>query len=265
MRNVMSLVAVAAVVTLLAGAALADMVVLREGLDGYSGTSDIFIARSPSTTNTTTIPYAGRQAIDIWGSPFPPNYATTMGQSASGAGDGNNWKEGLLKFDNLFDSLPPLVVIESATLSLEIVNSYEKAEMWRVVTPWTEATASWDLFDGDGIGSDVSDHPMDGGGVTTGINTLAAPDFTSATGISTGPLDIDVTAAVQAWYADPSSNEGWVFYNDNMNRGMFVSIEDTVDVTDRPTLTIEYTVVPEPATMLLLAAGAVPLLRRRRA
>ncbi len=274
MRNTFGFIVVLSVALLGLSASLAsaDTIVLQDGLNGYDGTTDVFIRRNASTSNVSSYNYTSvnRLAIDIWGSPFPPDYQTTYGQSGSGMNDGNNWYEGLLKFDDMFDSIDPMS-IESATLTLQIVNGYEKPSIWRMTTPWTETGASWDFFDGDGNGSDISDHPSDGGGVTVGVNTLATSDYPSGAYLNTGSRDIDVTAAVQAWLADPSSNQGWVFINDNPNRGLFVASEEPTFTGERPMLTIEFTPVPEPGSILLLGIGAMGLLavsrrnsRRRR-
>ena len=239
-----------------ASVASGDVVVLRDGLHGYSGTIDLFVQRTKSTTSQSNLSYGGRLVVDIWGSPFPPDYVTTMN---------NDWKQGILKFDNLFGSIDAMA-INSATLTLEIINPYEKPDIRRIIAPWTEANASWDHFDTNPSGTNVGDHPSDGGGLTPDVNTSVI-DFSSATTIPAGPVNIDVTAAVQSWFADPSSNLGWAFFkNDEPNRGMFVTSEDTVNATQRPTLTIDFTPVPEPATAVLLAVGAlgVLLLTRRR-
>jgi len=236
---------------------VAGVVVLREGLDGYSGTSDVFIRRSASTSNLTSRVEGSRLGVGCWGSPYPPGYVTT------GSG-GTDWWEGLLKFDDIFAGLPPLVVIDSATLKLEVINGFEAGDMLRVVTAWNEGNASWNHFDTDGTGTGVGDLPAAGGGITPGVNTLAVPDY-GTTLIPTGTLNIDVTPAVTAWLADPTSNQGWAFVqHDSPHRGVFVCSEDTVDVTQRPTLTIEYTEIPEPATLSLLALGALGVLARRR-
>lgn len=258
MRRVVNRVAVVVFgVLAVVSPAVANTIVLREGLDGYSGTADVFVVRSSSGSSFTNLASGGRFVIDIWGSPFPPGYVTTKG-------GGTDWNQGLLKFDNLFDGIPWLIQVDSATLTLEIVNPYEKPSIWRLTTPWTEGTASWDLFDGDGNGTDVGDPPSLGGGVTPGVNTLATADFSSVATL-TGTATLDMTAAVQAWYADPSSNHGWVFFkDDDGNRGMFVTSEDVVDITQRPALTVEFTIIPEPTTMTLLALGGIGLLRRRR-
>lgn len=220
----------------------AETIILRNGLDGYTGTVDLYITRTSPNTNYSNLSYSGRLVVDIWGSPFPPDYVTTQ--------SGPSWNEGLLKFEDPFASIPPGSRITSATLSLYIINPWEKPDMRRVITPWTAANASWNHFDGDGVGTDNGDHPNQGGGLTPGVN-VSVVDFSSTSAANPGWLSIDVTDAVQQWYANPSSNYGWAFFqNNDPNRGMFVSAEDTVDPTHRPTLTITY-VVPEPTSFWL--------------
>ena len=54
-----------------------------------------------------------------------------------------------------------------------------------------------------------------------------------------GSLEIDVTADVRAWYSNPATNHGWVFLQDDANRGQFVASEARQKDL-RPALTIEF-------------------------
>ena len=66
-------------------------------------------------------------------------------------------------------------------------------------------------------------------------------------------VDFDMTALVQAWADGTHPNNGWVMWTGN-------AIGSTSAHLSGPTLTINYTPIPEPATVLLLGTAAIALL-----
>lgn len=79
-----------------------------------------------------------------------------------------------------------------------------------------------------------------------------------------GTMNVDVTAAVQAWAAAGTQN-GFAFQSRLPNGNLQAWQNDFNNLPSTMTLTIETASVPEPMTMALLALGGVGVLARRRA
>src|SRR5690606_16849158 len=85
----------------------------------------------------------------------------------------------------------------------------------------------------------------------------------------------DITAWVQAWVNDPASNAGMLWWggknddSDSQNRFFYFGTKEdgagpaSESAAAAPSLVIEYTPIPEPATIGLLGLGAVILSGRR--
>ncbi len=255
MRSVICLTLVLVVVAVMtwASAAPAGTIILREGLSGYNGTTDVYIdSRNPSGTylDSGLGGTGGRKVLEVWGDSLgeaTPPYDTTL----------NGYFQALLEFDNALAGIPAGSSIDSATLTLYVQNAADDLRIYRMTTAWDETNATWNHF---GSGA-----PGAGGGITAATDTFATPDYFGTPSI--GTHGFDVTATVTAWFnGDP--NEGWGFLLANKNRGLLVNSRDSIEV-DRPMLTIEFTepVVPEPGTIVLLVVGVVgllPVFRRRR-
>jgi hypothetical protein len=234
----------------------AETVTLRQGLNGYTGTVDLYIQSSQANSN-----FASDAVVDLWGNSISGTGFTSEDTSV-------DFRQGLLRFDDLFADLPAGAVITSAQLTVNIVNPAEELHVFRMTTDWSVSgatAASWNFFDGDGNGADNGDAPNQGGGITVGVDTIVTPEFVGPDqpDATTGPLNIDVTATVQAWFGG-ADNFGWAFMMENLNRGQFTSSEGLTEA-DRPTLAITFTVIPEPTSLIGLAGvGGAMLMRRRR-
>lgn len=89
-----------------------------------------------------------------------------------------------------------------------------------------------------------------------GVSPLSTATVTSA-----GPVYFDVTTAVDAWLANPSTNFGFgLVVTDGQNVELGASSDFLASGSIAPTLSS----VPEPTSIALLAIGAAAVLRRRR-
>jgi len=186
------------------GAASSTQLVFRNGVSpdaSYAGTMDTEIRFSAPDADL-----GGETSINVDGS------------------DDGGAVQGLIRFDDIIGTGPgqiaPDAPIATATLTLEISNRGNTMHLHRMLIPWSESD-TWDTFGGDGIQGD-------------GVE--ATSDYLSTPG-GTGTMNVDVTAALQAWQADPSSNHGWVLLPTGSDGVDFYSSEsDTVAI--RPSLTV---------------------------
>jgi len=170
-------------------------------------------------------------------------------------GSSNSQGHALLSFYTLFGSgvnqIPLGSVINAATLSLWYVNDNKNNDiaMYRMTSNWGE-TATWNSI---------------GGGIISGTNATASRTVNWG---NTDPVTVseDVAADLSAWSAG-TANYGWGFVNSNKNGLQFASTENTTGTAGwhTPTLTVDYTVVPEPTSAMLMGAiSLVSLWIRRR-
>jgi len=225
-------------------ASAATVISFQDGVAGYGGTQDATIQSAAGTANFDNVVGSGALiAQESWGATLAPFGGTTLVRTA------------MLRFDNIFASIPTGATINSATLNLTVTNAIEGLSLATMLATWDESTVTWDTF---GVGV-----PSTGGGITPdGVEAAAA---LQVVGTYTGG-DIDVTARVQDWLDNPGTNFGWAFLRDDVNRGTFVAAEG-LTVSERPLLTIDYTAIPEPNALAMLAIGSFGLLtsgRRRK-
>lgn len=154
----------------------------------------------------------------------------------------------LIEFSDIFgygiNQLPLGSQVVSAILTLHVVDSGGCGfSLHQMLAPWSESD-SWN----DWVGGIAADD----------LEAKAAADVMLDT-VSSGELDVDVTASLQRW-ASGETNYGWVLLPKNPSDGdgwEFTSSDGEIG----PVLTVSY--VPEPATMSILALGGLALLRRR--
>lgn len=215
-----------------------------------------------------------------------PNHDNTLfdgGDLSSGAGE---WlfagttnsglrRRALMSFD--LSSLPAGAVINSVSLRVVcdqvsrtgVTNLYT---LHKVSASWGEG-ASNSSSSGAGTDAAPGDATWAHRSFSSVLWTTPGGDFaptasagTVLTGTGTYSFsDAGMAADVQAWLANPSSNFGWLMKSNESGGGhgrRFISREAAT--SEVPTLVIDYTVVPAPATALFGLMGLAGASRRRR-
>jgi len=204
----------------------ASSISFREGDGGsYSDMDGSYIRSSPSGDNFGTSDYL---------------------QSDS------TWIYGLIKFSNIFGNNVGQIAlgskIISATLSIyHYTGGSAQHTLNMIKTDWSEDTVTWDNF---GTGN-----------ATPGTDWESSP--TATFDPVPGQNVIDVTSSLEAYSAGSAQNYGWIILNSHTNSTWFRS-DDYGTISERPILTVEYTPVPEPATLLLIITGITGAILRRR-
>jgi hypothetical protein len=207
----------------------------------------------------------------------------------SGTTQNRTRNRALLQFD-VAAQLPADAQITSATLRLEVTrqpaDGFESSAftLRRMLVSWGEGdTVPTDNAGGLGAPASANDatwtHRFAGTGLTWAApGGLAGTDFASdpsSTALIYGPNDspyffestLDTVADAQSWLTNPEANYGWMLLSEAedlpFTARRFGSSEDA---TRSPQLVLEYTIVPEPGTLVLLVCGGVfcGLLARRR-
>jgi hypothetical protein len=221
------------------GAGIKQTKVFQHNVNGYDGGRDTMLDENDPDGNTLH----GSDAT-LW-----------VDGDRNGATTGSPDSQVLLRFDFLTDAgnLPAAAKIDKAELRLHTStlpdsDSPNTISMYRLLKPWT-VNGTWNSQT-DGITTDGLDAIL-------GANDSFVPDVQGEF------LTLDVTESLGAWLAG-APNYGWAFFPGGGNGWQFDSA-DNATAAFRPQLTVNYTIVPEPAvglTSLALAAGAI--LRRRR-
>jgi hypothetical protein len=235
-----------------ASATFAATITLRQGLDGYTGTRDDAAKKDGS--------YAYENLDDNLYA-YSPIYGSFLGA--------------VVGFD--VSAIPANATINSATLqmtfsSANFLNGNENA--WDVKNPgaqWIEGQVSFHFAQNTGAGVlwEPTDSPFGNFAGSTGIQMVNQPiitsNYISGTNNTGVPLSFDVTSMVSDWMSG-SENRGFAIVHERGDPAGHIEWAGKANpnLTWRPTLTVDYTPLPEPAsaaTVTLL--GAATTLRRR--
>ena len=212
-------------------------------------------------------------------------YEDSAGALSNGAGQylfagGTNrgdTRRALLAFD-VAAVLPPDAQVTSASLILHLsrtVSLSEPISVHRVLSDWGEGTSIAGGQEGAGAPATPGD--------ATWLHTFFPSGQWSATG---GDYEAnesaalfagnegyytfstpELTADVQAWASGSSSNFGWMLRGDEgigRTTKRFDSRENLI-AANRPVLSIDYTLAPEPASSFVISMIGLGILHRRRA
>lgn len=217
---------------------------LQEGLNGYSGTKDAFIRSDYATAN-----HGGRNIFIV-------------------KGDSDIYNP-LVCFTNLNSLIGSGQTIVSATLKLhEYSGTVGSVSAYRVLKDWVEGTGGSETTTTDGASWTYTDGTTGGttwqtAGASGATDRAAVASDTDAVSAVANWLSLDVTADVQGFYAGTYDNYGWILTSSVADQRFYSSDNTDPDkLLLRPILEVVYT--PEPATIGLLALGAIGLAFRRR-
>jgi hypothetical protein len=231
----------------------------QQNVDGYTGTTDLFVNGTSGSNVGTPVPGAAIEQGFLDG-------------SNRGAATENSYDQPyFVKFDNLDLSAPKVtraqLIIRSGFGSSNS-GSGGPFSVHRILKPWDTGT-TYDSLDSDG---DPTLTPV----AELVANGFIAPESAEATQIGhAGMVTLDVTDIVQTWkdgapnygfYIGPNggTSDGWqIFTSGAYGFGTL----DEVSGQLAPELTILYapdSAVPEPATLGLAAVAGTLLAGRRR-
>ncbi len=224
--------------------------VFRNGLNGYAGTQDTMIRSNETAAG------AGQSGNgDSRGRSF--GNVDFMSVDGDDGSPGSKPNQGLIRFDDIVGSdanqITPGAAIESAKLVLEAFDPGSGFTVHEMLINWDESS-TW-----NSMGNGVQVNGVEA--ATAIIATFGAN--TGSSNVSTGTLEIDVTAYIQAIANGTKTNLGWLL-NPFVNgtNGVDIFSSEAADFSVRPRL--EVTFVPEPVSFALLVIGAGAMLLRRR-
>jgi len=220
------------------GAGIKQTKVFRHNANGYTGGRDTMLDENDPTNA------AHGDDPTLW-----------VDGDRNGATAGSPDSQAILRFDFIFDSgnLPAGAHVDSAQLVLHTSTlpdreSPNTISLHRILKPWT-VNGTWSS-QGDGINADA-------------IDAILAANDTIVPDVQGEFLTFDVTESLATWLAG-AENYGWALLPGGGNGWQFDSA-DRPTAAFRPQLTVNYTVVPEPAAACGFAGlTALMLLARRR-
>jgi hypothetical protein len=219
-------------------AGIVRSVSFQQGVNGYSGTGDTYIDANSGAAN-----YGNEDTVWVDG-------------DRNGATSGNPDSHAMIRFNTIFgngpNQIPAGAQIESAELVLHTsdrtdAESPNTIALHRLLQNWTELGAVWDTFNGF---------------ETNGLEAILAANDTSVPNEQNAFASFDVTESLYA-LSMGATDMGWVLLPGGGNGWQFDSSEHA-NALYRPQLNVTYRVVPEPASIGMLACAAMLMLARRR-
>ena len=181
----------------------------RDGVDGYSGTSD----------------------SEIWAL-APTTILNGNGNASTDADNDGGESQVLMRFDGIIGSdqgqVPPNAVVHSARLLVSAFDQGSTVNLHRMLVPFDESVTWSSLI--SGVSADGLEASRHKDAFTFG--KIAA---------NSSEIVFDVTDTVQMW-VNGKANHGWAFLNTGGN-GWDFYVSEFENIEQRPKLVIEYSVV----------------------
>jgi hypothetical protein len=204
-------------------------------------------------------------------------YEDAGGAQASGAGDflvagrnnqgTNSRRRAVLQFD--LSALPAGAAVDSVTLRLHLTATVTTDDatltLHRVNMAWTEGPGNPTGNEPSGVPPLTGDTTWLHASFPGALWSAPGGDFVAIASASTVVTNSSgfflwsgdaMLADVNQWLADPAQNHGWLLRTDEsvpQTAKRFESRDNTATAF-RPALVVEYTIIPEPNTALLLVA-----------
>lgn len=190
-------------------------------------------------------------------------------------------RRGLIAFD-IAGNLPANAVITDVRLTMNMSQANDPfavpSSLHRLLADWGEGTSNAAGGEGSGAPATAGDatfvnrfHPDTPWAAPGGDFVPVASASTDVGGVGLYVWDSDsMIADVQDWLGDPANNFGWIIRTGDeieFGNGKRFNSRTHPEVALRPTLTIDFEVIPEPAAWALAAtgiAGCLLVVRHRR-
>ena len=184
----------------------------QQGVDGYSGASDTYLAEAAATTNFGSAATLLVDGDDGLGVDLAP----------------------LLRFD--VSDIPAGSVVQSATLNLETFDPTTSVySLYELKTAWSELGATWDESS-SGVPWQAAGAQGTNDRDTAVLGTFSAP----AIGNIPVALNVDGVSAVQGWVDSAGSNHGIIIADSTASNGGDIRSSDYATASLRPKLTVIY-------------------------
>src|SRR3990167_1903931 len=196
----------------------------ESGSETYSNTNtDTYIRNSAQTTN----------------------YGSEAGLYIMSNGD---WKA-LVKFD--VSQIPSNATVTSATLNLYINAVYGSpgtVSFYRLLRNWVENITTWNIYDTGASWSTA--------GTGSGTDYVSTAVLIQDPGVALGVKTFDLTSQVQSWVSVSQSNYGLLLTNSIATTYYNFSSSENTMTSQRPKLTVTYTVPAGDTTPPVLSNGS---------
>lgn len=201
--------------------------------------------------------------------------------NSNGAGDflftgqngGSSARRTLIQFD--LGLIPTNATIQNVSLDLFVSQAGSgvstDVSMHRLTSDWGESTSDAPGGEGGGTSAEAGDATWQFNFFDNSEWASAGGDFDAAASATTA-VDIvgsyqwtspNLVDDVQNWLSGNVTNFGWIIIGDETAASTSKRFNSRTNASNTPTLTIDFTTVPEPNSGLLML-GMVGLLNRRR-
>lgn len=210
------------------------------------------------------------------------NRDTTLYQSATGAlGNGSGQylfagttnqpqlRRALIAFDTN-SALPENALITGVTLRMHVASTNALINLFtlhRVTSNWSEGASDATGNEGSGTAALTGDATWLHSSYASSLWNTAGGDFAGAISASASVGDIgfyswsspQMIADLESWRANPQSAFGWLLRGDETAAGTTRRFDSSESLTAGlgPSLVIEYTIVPAPASIALIVLSSL--------